>query len=1022
MSTRGVLLPASADLNSLSDQQLSKLRELYIEQNKTAAEVEEIMKNHPEFPTLDTKFYKNGLHALGLVKKISLQQWVAVQTHVLKRKRQGKETYVYLSDQLQSQEKIDRIIKRAKKGPQLLTRMTRGPTPELPAQVSLRTPTIPPVIIPILEVPHTNAGTFYRFEQLSHLLRREMLSNPKSTVQLLSSVPTNQILLGIFGRGSTVGIRPSASHGHTSLKRDSLAPVHEAASVLQQHHESGYISHYIDPNIPAQGSLYKFGLVCTILANHRDTGAIDMREIVDWVGADANRTTLRSFFALDLPSVPATWIRLIELSTKLKSRAAFQSLVEVGFETHNEGWIFQHAAELFRLEVHAGLIRPGQITTWIFLFEPTPDALVYYWSTLLDNIYVLDFAKFAYAGVKVEFSVIVRFLQPSDNRKKRIKLLENAGIDFDCCINSMRLVDHRTSISGDPGYIPWSLLDQLWFSREADIYDALVGDSVATKTEITIPRLVLAARSGTRQLYLDSRPAQDRRSLPGFFGHGKHKASYTSRKVLLEAALSIAARLGNIAAITSFCEAGVDPNVSMLVSHTEQPGWHPLIQAAGEKHFDAVTMLIQMGADPEVKMGDLSPLSAAIRAPQLLPDAKQLGKRKTIKYLLGILSRDFVQENGATALIKEVMPPEYTPRTWDTYRNYIPDKEVLDMLLKAGIELNARVQAGKDLLHLAIDMDCNLETVDVLLSCGAQVHSRRDDEGTTMLETALRSRSPHRLQIVERLLQSGASGISELNAHAILEMVLPPIDGYAVEAERGRLLFLLLTEGPFLTAWPTLASWTPILTRLLSYEVPDELIDRVVKSGASINAPGFSGFLRREYTPLQLAVLKGRLNIAYQLLQQGADINAKASPYGHTVLQAACDPEENVEIPLAFIQFLIKRGADINANDSPSSSNATALHHAVFRGSNQVLCALLDAGASVHALGQVKFLSSEIGTVLDAAASWGRLDMVYILLNQGAQSYTRGKTRYYGAIKHAEGKGHFEIVEMIRSFAQRRTC
>ncbi|KAJ8129283.1 hypothetical protein O1611_g4350 [Lasiodiplodia mahajangana] len=991
MSTRDALLPASAESGSLSDQHLSKLRELYIEQNKSAAEVEEIMKkNHPEFPILDTNFYKNGLHALGLVKKISLQQWVAVQAGVLKRKREGKETDVYLSGQLQPQEKIDRIIKRSRKGPQMLNFMARGPTPELPAHVSLRTPTIPTVVIPIPEVPYTKEGAIYHFEQLSHRVQIEMMSNPNSTVQLLTSAPTSQFLLKIFGRDGM--------------------------------------------------------------------GIIDQRAILNWVGADANKLILRAIFALDLPGADAAWARLIRLSADLKSEAAFRSLVEFGLETHNKEWIRRHAVYVLESAIKLGSKEAGQLITTMFPQPPIWDAHTYSLiSVLWNNIERLDFemiSEFVTVGVRLNadmfcdpeshkklFNAIVQFLQPLENRQKRVDLLESFGIDFDTCFDSSWVVDdvfmglsHRRFGSSGGGHdtnlIPLSILDHLCYSGEDDIYGAIVGHSKAAKTEITIPGLILAARSGIRQLqlYIDSRPAAVRHF---FIGLRSRRVCHVSREVLLEAALSLAAGLGDVVAIASFCEAGVDPNAFMLLSHTKRPDWNPLVRAAGGKHLVAVTKLIQMGADPESNTDGFNPLSAAIWSPQLLSDTKQFEKLETIKYLLGILSPDFIRANGAEALIRAVVPPRdfyhICPRTTPscicrTRESSVPDKAVIGMLLEAGVELNGIVAANMDPLYLAIGSFCNLETVDVLIACGAQIHSRPCAWGETIFGAAVRSESPDRLRIIELLLRSNAGIIKELNTHAILEALLPsPAVRHPICSGAEPLLLSLSLLRP----WPEVVSWTPLVARLISYEASDELINQAIKSGANINTP--DSYKMSEYTPLQLAVLTGRLNVAYQLLQQGADINAPASRRGHTVLQAACDPAKNVEIPLGFIRYLIDKSANINACDGPSESNATALHFAVYRGSNQVLCALLDAGANVHALsGRFRLFTgvetSILDTALDTAAAKGRLDMVYLLLNKGAQSYEQRNTPFDGAIKLAVQVRHFAIAKMIKAFARSGTC
>ena len=67
-----------------------------------------------------------------------------------------------------------------------------------------------------------------------------------------------------------------------------------------------------------------------------------------------------------------------------------------------------------------------------------------------------------------------------------------------------------------------------------------------------------------------------------------------------------------------------------------------------------------------------------------------------------------------------------------------------------------------------------------------------------------------------------------------------------------------------------------------------------------------------ESTPFYLAVFYGHMEIAEQLIANGADVNAKLNS-GYTLLHAALKSPEIVE-------FLIEKGADVNARGFDGST------------------------------------------------------------------------------------------------------
>ncbi|KAI0802774.1 ankyrin repeat-containing domain protein [Xylaria sp. FL0064] len=523
------------------------------------------------------------------------------------------------------------------------------------------------------------------------------------------------------------------------------------------------------------------------------------------------------------------------------------------------------------------------------------------------------------------------------------------------------------------------------------------------KTKTTMARLIVAAHSGMEQLllYLNSRSTIARKR----------------RRIHLEIALSLAAGLGDIAAIRAFGEANVDPNARTLLSKIKEKRrviFHPLIRAATEKHLDAVRLLIGMGCELRSEVEFFNPLTEAIFTPKPLRGEKRKQQLEIVKYFL---SQNLATEYGRDAMIQALVPPcasEWEPVEYD----FETDEEIIDMLFEAGIVLNDITANGKDLLHFAIDSSCDLKIVENLVSRGAEIHSRPClQDGKTMLHSAAASDSDDRQKIVELLLRSRADCRAEYGGHTILESALS-VEGLMVTDSSVRLYSLLLDHGAQLNGpaerLPEKAlggSWAPVVTRLLYMDVPDELILQIIQAGANINSPGSPSRGTARYTPLQCAIKWGRLDVARQLIARGADINAPAhGDYGYTALQAACHPSPGVEINVQFIQFLLDSGADINAPGARVPGK-TALQCAVEAGSMGAVCLLLDAGA--HIIGTVEY-STVKSSALSTAAKRGSLDMVDMMLKKLAGNTKCGREPYEDAARVAEHWSYFAIAKMIR--------
>jgi len=156
-----------------------------------------------------------------------------------------------------------------------------------------------------------------------------------------------------------------------------------------------------------------------------------------------------------------------------------------------------------------------------------------------------------------------------------------------------------------------------------------------------------------------------------------------------------------------------------------------------------------------------------------------------------------------------------------------------------------------------------------------------------------------------------------------------------------------------------------------------------------------------EETPLHVAASAGHSDILSLLIEYGADVNGR-NGNGEIPLHRA---SENGRLEAG--KFLLNRAADI---DVPSNFNHTALMLATLRGHAEFAQMLLERGASIDARG-----SDLDWTPLHWAAAGGRIDVVRLLLDRGADARVR-ENRGFTASELGSHLGYREIVELLSNW------
>jgi ankyrin repeat protein len=170
-------------------------------------------------------------------------------------------------------------------------------------------------------------------------------------------------------------------------------------------------------------------------------------------------------------------------------------------------------------------------------------------------------------------------------------------------------------------------------------------------------------------------------------------------------------------------------------------------------------------------------------------------------------------------------------------------------------------------------------------------------------------------------------------------------------------------------------------------------VNDLIDKGADVNAKG--GFFGNA---LGAASDCGYAEIVQLLLERGADVNAKGGFFGNAL--GAASARSYTEI----VQLLLDRGADINAEGGPCGN---ALQVASARGHAEIVRLLLDNGADVNAHGGL------YGDALQAASARGYAEIVQLLLDNGADVNAQGG-RYGNALQAASARGYAEIFQPLR--------
>ncbi|KAF5281783.1 hypothetical protein FQR65_LT14530 [Abscondita terminalis] len=325
-------------------------------------------------------------------------------------------------------------------------------------------------------------------------------------------------------------------------------------------------------------------------------------------------------------------------------------------------------------------------------------------------------------------------------------------------------------------------------------------------------------------------------------------------------------------------------------------------------------------------------------------------------------------------------------------------KDVVDLLLSFGANINAKDLDRNSPLHIACRIHSNVPIIEQLLQRDA-VSDLTNADGDTPLHCALKANLPNVARMflptkqLEMLLSGNYSRLVDLNVqnndgdtplllaikhghnllvrellqnHVNVSIVNNSLNSClhnAAERSNGAVFKELIYRHPYVNERNENGE-TPLLVALNYGRT--EVVQVLMTIGADVNVSD-KDFM----SCLHHAVTWGRPQIIKDLLERGANINQKNKDGVSVLMHAIINDQSNVAI------LLIRRGADVNAVDNVGSS---ALHHAALSWKHHVIRELVSHGA------QIDKLNDDGDTPLLIALKNSHVTCVKTLLSLGADA------------------------------------
>lgn len=407
-------------------------------------------------------------------------------------------------------------------------------------------------------------------------------------------------------------------------------------------------------------------------------------------------------------------------------------------------------------------------------------------------------------------------------------------------------------------------------------------------------------------------------------------------------------------------DKGADPDVRTLQNETL------LMKAIAEYNIELVKTLIDKGSDPNVRWEDIE--GQHTFALMMAVEQYNYANNRTRTEWLDMLKLLVRMPNIDLNAMGHMFDATGSGKQNITALQYAAERglrEVVEVLLAGGADLNTQNKQGKTPLMLALEQKyLDMDMVTALLARGADLNLR-DKDGETALHYAV---SFDHLELAQTLLNAGAD--PNIPNTTLAEKTNPNDPDRYLDNET-------------------------VLIIAVKRDHDGDFIKTLLDAGADVNAQDID-----EKTALMYAAEFGLLNAVTVLLAGGADVDAQDKEGKTALMRAIGELYLDVDVATA----LLAGGADPNVRDV---DNWTALHYAVSMDYPTILAQLLEDERTV-----VNAQTKEGYTALMLAAEYGRVNAVKALLARGADAL----------LQNAEGKTALELavnLECVRILSKR---